>query len=146
MTTQKTQNSQPPRLLLTDKSFFDFSGYFCSSTTTGYWQTTEPCTSIFTSSGITSVLVESGGSTSATAFPMIPGEGINAYSVQVRWQSTDKQISKTSTPTTPEASVSQPASSKSSSHYSHYIKWYLNFPFNSPKSPYYIKRKLTPHR
>ena len=37
----------------------------------------------FTSSGITGVLVESGGSTSATAFPMIPGEGINAYSVQV---------------------------------------------------------------
>ena len=63
------------------------------------WQSTESCTTIFTEDFILTYTAAFSGRLGLSTVPVFSGQGINANSVQVRWQSTDTAVLALLTPT-----------------------------------------------
>jgi hypothetical protein len=62
------------------------------------WQSTESCTTIFTEDFILTYTAAFSGRLGLSTVPVFSGQGINANSVQVRWQSTDTAVLALLTP------------------------------------------------
>ena len=78
------------------KSIASRSGYQCQTRPGWPWEYTDSCKSPLASSTIAKVI--NGAITSTTSIPANPGGAVNAYGIEVRWQSTDTAILKLLTP------------------------------------------------
>ncbi|KAI8627205.1 hypothetical protein F5Y19DRAFT_487142 [Xylariaceae sp. FL1651] len=72
--------------------------YQCQTAPLRVWESTLGCTSMIDSVTTIAVSQVMGGSTLRTTQKLITTDGINAYSIQVRYQSTDFVMSTTATP------------------------------------------------